>query len=115
MYYRTIIYNVLITLSDRNTPIDFGLTRLKVKVTMVIFVTNNVNMVAAPYLENCLTQSFHTSYADLVRTTPIVIEVTWSKGKVTRVTKRNVNMVSVNYLENCLSQSFYISHSDWSW
>ena len=47
-----------IGLNEDMTPIDFGFTRLEVKVTMVTIV-NNVNMISAPYLENCLTQSFH--------------------------------------------------------
>jgi len=46
--------------------------------------------------------------------TPISFELTWSKGKLTRVTyvKNYVNMVFAYYLENCLSQSFVISHPD---
>jgi len=49
---------MLIGLNEDMTPIDFGFTRLEVKVTMITIV-NNVNMISAPYLENCLTQSFH--------------------------------------------------------
>ena len=55
---------MLIGLGKDKNPIGFGLTRSKVKVTMVIFVTNNVKMVSAPYPKNCLTQSFHILHAD---------------------------------------------------
>ena len=42
IYHRAFIFNVL---RQANAPFNFGSTRSKVKVTMVIFVTNNVNMV----------------------------------------------------------------------
>ena len=63
-FYHPFICNVLIALSEGKTPIDCGFTRSKVKVLIVVFVTNNVNMVSASYLENCLTQSFYISHAD---------------------------------------------------
>ena len=37
-YHRAYIYNVLITFSEDNTPIDFGFTRSNVKDTIVTFV-----------------------------------------------------------------------------
>ena len=40
------------------TPIDFGVTRSKVKVT----ATLNVKMVSADYLENFISQSLYISH-----------------------------------------------------
>jgi len=38
MYYKDFIFYMLIVLDKDKTPIDFGCTRSKVKVTMVIFI-----------------------------------------------------------------------------
>ena len=51
-YHRTTIFHMLFGLGRMMTPIGFGFTRLKVKVTKVTCV--NVYMVFAHYLENCL-------------------------------------------------------------
>jgi len=55
-YHKAIIFHVLIGLVEDMTNIDFGLTRLTVKVTRV--TCKNINMVSTYYLKNNVFQSF---------------------------------------------------------
>jgi len=72
---------MLISLSEDMTPIEFGFTRLKVKVTRV--TCKNANMVFGFYIENYLSQSFHISHADGVYRDNTPIELSnWVKGHV---------------------------------
>jgi len=90
IFLRTIFHRAFICtmLREGTAAIDFGFTGSKVNVTMVNFVTSNVNMVSAPYLQTCLTQElwYFTCWLVLVRTWHLLIEFTRSNGKVTTVT-----------------------------
>ena len=52
-----------ICLGKDKKPLDFKFSRSTVKVTIVTIVKMLI-MCSAHYLENCLSQSFHTSHAD---------------------------------------------------
>jgi len=75
-----------ISLSMNETPIDFRLTRSKVKVTMVTFVKQcKHGFVSVHYLENCLSHGFHISHADWSwsENDPIDFQLNKSMVKVT--------------------------------
>ena len=60
IYYRHLIFYMLIGLSQDMVSIDFGFTRSKVKVTRALFVKSG----SAHFLENYLSQSYHISHVD---------------------------------------------------
>jgi hypothetical protein len=92
------------------TPIDFGVTRSKVKVTVAL----NGNMISTYYLGYFLSQSRHIShfYWLLLVDYPIDFKVTRSKVKVTGAL--NGYMISGYYHGHYISQSLHISLIDWS-
>ena len=75
------------------TPIDFGVTRSKVKVT----VNFHFKMVSANYPEYYISQSLYISHD---------FELTRSKVTVTL----NVEMVSVDYIEHYIYHRVFIFH-----
>jgi hypothetical protein len=87
------------------TPIDFGVTRSKVKITGAL----NGNMIFAIYLKVLI---FHIVICHNWQMTHINIGVTRSKVKVTGAL--NVKIFSAVYLEKYSSQSLHILQIDWS-
>jgi len=85
------------------TPLHFRFTKLKVMVIKVTF--KNVNMDFVNYLENYLSQSFHSSHADLSwwRHNPIDIVLIMSKTEGSLLWKWFPLVIL------SLSQTFYIS------
>ena len=88
------------------TPIDFGVTSSKVKVT----ATLNVKMVSADYLENYISHMSSYFTCRLAITSKCPLLILESLGLKVQVTVTlNAKMVSTDYLEYCISQSSYFT------
>jgi len=105
---------MLIGLGKEMTSIDFGLTRLKIKVKRVLFCKKWFPLI---FLRNVYHRAFifHLQIGLGEGMAPIDFGFTRSNVKVTVVTFVKKKVSTINYFEKYLIQSFHILHADWSW
>jgi len=87
-----------------HVPINFGFTRLKVKVTRIM--CKICKHASDHYLENHLSNSYFPLWLVLIETWDIDIELIRSRSEVSLLYKH----VFPHYFQKCLSQSFHIFH-----
>ena len=95
IYYKTIIFHMLIDLGKDMTHIDFDFTRLSGQCHKGHFCKRKQKKVSCHYLKNCSSQNFHISHADM---TPIDIELRRTKVKVRLITFVNYGFPSIDFM-----------------